>query len=369
MVQASNKLWGAVSLHKAVHVTNGRFSYDANGNTLTDTQGRSFTWDFENRLTQVVNPGVGTTTFRYDPFGRRIQKSGPLGTTDYLYDTIDIVEELDGTGSVLARYTLGRSIDAPLAEFRSGTASYYHADGLGSITSLTSVSATAVDTYTYGAFGNPSMSTGTLTNPFRYTGRELDSETALYYYRARYYDPTAGRFISEDPINFAAGINFYNYAANSPLLLVDPRGTQSAGTQEAWNDYWNVGNVFQVMRARGFASEALAAAQQWSHQQNLPADSLHNGAADAFRHCFWSCTMTRYIGEQAAEIIGDQHEKAGNREGQPHNEELMDRANNLAGRTAALSCPKDGKNCWDLCTDLYHERRLFGLGAHPLDPQ
>jgi len=61
-------------------------TYDANGNTLTDAQGRSFTWDFENRLIQVVNPGVGTTTFRYDPFGRRIQKAGPPGTTNYLYD-------------------------------------------------------------------------------------------------------------------------------------------------------------------------------------------------------------------------------------------------------------------------------------------
>jgi YD repeat-containing protein len=61
---------------------------DANGNTLSDAQGRSFTWDFENRLTQAVVPGTngGTTTFRYDPFGRRIQKSGPLGTTNYLYD-------------------------------------------------------------------------------------------------------------------------------------------------------------------------------------------------------------------------------------------------------------------------------------------
>ncbi len=58
---------------------------DANGNTLSDAQGRTFSWDFENRLTQVVNPGVGTTTFRYDPFGRRIQKSGSLGTTNYLY--------------------------------------------------------------------------------------------------------------------------------------------------------------------------------------------------------------------------------------------------------------------------------------------
>jgi YD repeat-containing protein len=63
-----------------------RCSDDANGNTLSDPSGKSYSWDFENRLTQAVNPGVGTTTFRYDPFGRRIQKSGPLGTTNYLYD-------------------------------------------------------------------------------------------------------------------------------------------------------------------------------------------------------------------------------------------------------------------------------------------
>jgi YD repeat-containing protein len=80
-------------------------SYDANGNTLSDAQGRSFTWDFENRLVQVVNPGVGTTTFRYDPFGRRIQKSGPLGTTNFLYDDGNLIEELDSSGNALVRLT------------------------------------------------------------------------------------------------------------------------------------------------------------------------------------------------------------------------------------------------------------------------
>jgi YD repeat-containing protein len=58
-------------------------AYDANGNTLSDASGRQYTWDFENRLVSATNPGVGTTTFRYDPFGRRIQKSGALGTTNY----------------------------------------------------------------------------------------------------------------------------------------------------------------------------------------------------------------------------------------------------------------------------------------------
>jgi YD repeat-containing protein len=100
---------------------------DANGNTLSDAQGRSFTWDFENRLTQGVNPGVGTTTFRYDPFGRRIRKSGPLGTTNYLYDGDDdnVIEEVDASGNVLARYTSGQETDELLSELRSGTTSYY----------------------------------------------------------------------------------------------------------------------------------------------------------------------------------------------------------------------------------------------------
>ena len=84
-----------------------RVAYDANGNTLSDPSGKSYIWDFENRLVQAVVPGTngGTTTFRYDPFGRRIQKSGPLGTTNYLYDGRDLVEEIDSSGNVLARYT------------------------------------------------------------------------------------------------------------------------------------------------------------------------------------------------------------------------------------------------------------------------
>src|SRR6202051_158912 len=89
-------------------------AYDANGNTLSDAQGRSFTWDFENRLTQAVVPGTngGTTTFKYDPFGRRIQKSGPLGTTNYLYDGARLIEEADSSGNILARYAHRRVAQA-----------------------------------------------------------------------------------------------------------------------------------------------------------------------------------------------------------------------------------------------------------------
>jgi YD repeat-containing protein len=78
---------------------------DANGNTLSDASGKQNTWDFENRLVQAVVPGTngGTTTFKYDPFGRRIQKSGPLGTTNFLYDSANVLEEVDNSGNVVAR--------------------------------------------------------------------------------------------------------------------------------------------------------------------------------------------------------------------------------------------------------------------------
>jgi len=111
-----------------------------------------------------------------------------------------------------------------LAELRSGTTSYYQADGIGSITSLSNSAGALANTYTYDSFGKQIASTGTLTNPFRYTAREFDTETNLYFYRARYYDPNPGRFLTEDPIRFRAGINFYSYVHNRPLDLRDPKG-------------------------------------------------------------------------------------------------------------------------------------------------
>jgi RHS repeat-associated protein len=226
---------------------------DANGNTLSDPSGKQYTWDFENRLTQAVVPGTngGTTTFKYDPFGRRIQKSGPLGTTNYLYDGPNAMEELDGAGNVLARYTHGTVVDEPLAELRSGATSYYHADNLGSVTSLTDSTGTVANTYTYDGYGKVSASTGTLTNPFRFNGHEFDSETQLHFYRARYYDQSVGRFISEDPFGFSGSNDFYAYVDNSPTNLIDPLAyrprcqdhrlhsrTQTYSITTAWRGGW-----------------------------------------------------------------------------------------------------------------------------------
>lgn len=88
---------------------------------------------------------------------------------------------------------------------------------------------TVAQSYTYDSFGNMTNSCGNVANPFRYTGtgRDFDSETGLYYYRARYYDPSSGRFLSEDPLEFGGEFNFYRYVENNPVLLIDPFGLSS----------------------------------------------------------------------------------------------------------------------------------------------
>jgi RHS repeat-associated protein len=107
---------------------------------------------------------------------------------------------------------------------RSSATSFYDADGLGTITSLTNTAGALAETYTFDSFGKQTASSGSLTNPFQYTGREFDAETSLYYYRARYYDPSTGRFLSEDPIGLAGGVNVYDYVMNNPLIGFDSWG-------------------------------------------------------------------------------------------------------------------------------------------------
>jgi RHS repeat-associated protein len=211
------------------------YNYDNNGSLTSKSDGTTYNWDFENRLTQVVLPGTGgTVTFKYDPMGRRIQKAFTQGatttTTNYVYDGANSIEEVDANGAVVARYTQGLGIDEPLAELRSSTTSYYDADGLGSITSLSNTTGALANTYSYDSFGKLTASTGTIVNPFQYTARDYDAETGLRYYRARFYDQNIGRFFSEDPSEregTGPDVNLYAYVQNRPTNYVDPYGLYS----------------------------------------------------------------------------------------------------------------------------------------------
>jgi RHS repeat-associated protein len=215
-------------------------SYDANGNLAEKTSGGhtwKYVWDVEGQLRHVCrdvptcNADSATASFEYDPFGRRISKTAGGVTHTYVYDGADIVaEQVTGSTTATYRYVHGAGVDEPLAReaATSGDVLYYHADHLGTVRFLTDAAGAVARSYQYDAWGNITAETGAPVNGVEYafTGREWDRETGLYYYRARYYDPKAGRFISEDPIGLAGGINLYEYAASRPTVLGDPAGLE-----------------------------------------------------------------------------------------------------------------------------------------------
>jgi RHS repeat-associated protein len=100
----------------------------------------------------------------------------------------------------------------------------YHHDALHSVLGQSGHEGSILAKQTYSSFGSILSQTGLSNNTQKYTGREIDNETGLYNYRNRIYDPTTGRFISEDPKRFAADVNFYAYAGNNPLSYNDPFG-------------------------------------------------------------------------------------------------------------------------------------------------
>jgi RHS repeat-associated protein len=208
----------------------GNIGYDENGNmtSMTNSCGTtSFTWDARNRLVGIsgFKPDCSalSASFSYDALGRRTEKTINGATKQYLYDGLDIVQEIENS-AVTANYIRTLNIDEPLARIKAdGTVRYYQQDALGSVIALTDEAGAVKTQYSYDPFGSTTLSGEVSDNPFQYSGRENDG-TGLYYYRARYYSPELQRFVSEDPIGFAGGINFYVYIHNQPINWVDPLG-------------------------------------------------------------------------------------------------------------------------------------------------
>jgi len=242
------------------------FTYDDNGNLIQNDDNGSittYTYDYENRLIEVQTP-EHLVQFEYDPFGKRLKKAVDGGAIFYVYDKEDIILEYNGPTTLYAEYVHGTGIDEPISMTSSETTYCYTMDGLGSVVDLTDDNETMAEQYSYDSFGNLETPP-TTENPYIYTSREYDSESGFYFYRARYYGPSTGRFITEDPIlkprfDFIAdrliyGWQFptllnsptdllpYIYVKNNAINFSDPMGLlggcglEGRGGEGGWRDY------------------------------------------------------------------------------------------------------------------------------------
>jgi RHS repeat-associated protein len=200
--------------------------YDNNGNLLADAL-NTYRYDQENRLLKVIrNAGsVVLGQFQYDALSRRVQKiANTTTTTRYFYDDARIVEEQDGSGTTQATYVYGNYVDEVLTMDRGGQPYYYHQNALWSVEAITDRTAGVVESNAYDAYGMPTTLTSPIGNPYLFTGRQLDAETGIYFYRARYYDPVKGRFLQREPEEYLGSMNLYAYVNDYPTHFADPEG-------------------------------------------------------------------------------------------------------------------------------------------------
>jgi RHS repeat-associated protein len=204
------------------------FGYDANGNLASKADGAGttvFTWDYENRLVSAQPPAGPAVTYKYDALGRRVERrAGTSQWTRFAYGGADVARDRNGDGGAV-EYLNGPGVDNKLRQADATGALYFLSDHLRSTTALTDSLGSVIEQTGYDAFGD---SAGGALTRYGFTGRERDPATGLLYYRARWYDPQAGRFLSEDPVGFKAGVNFYAYVLNDPVGKVDPSGLNDA---------------------------------------------------------------------------------------------------------------------------------------------
>ena len=201
------------------------------------TANSSLSWDAENRLKQVTVNSVATT-YLYDALSRRIAKVPASGSpTLYVYDGFNCIAEYTGSTPTLSKTrTWGLDLSGSLqgaggvggllAEKQDGNYFYPTYDGNGNISEYLNIDSLIVAHYEYDPFGNTVVSQGSLAADFnyRFSTKPLDSETGLYYYLYRYYDPLTGRWPSRDPIEERGGVNLYGFAGNDGVVNYDILG-------------------------------------------------------------------------------------------------------------------------------------------------
>ncbi|HIE02842.1 MAG TPA: RHS repeat-associated core domain-containing protein [Thiotrichaceae bacterium] len=248
--------------HAPTHIGERTFSYDANGNQTGwehDKNGtrRIIVWDAENRIQSIFDNGH-EKTYKYDAAGERVIKSGPQGETVYVNQFFSMRNRSVGTKHVYAGTMRmvsklvkqeNTSIKAQNGKGNAGNAKspseakwqyFYHPDHLGSSAYVTDYKGSLYQHLEYFAFGETfvEQSSNTQRTPYEFTAKELDEETGLYYFGARYYDARTSVWQSPDPVLDAyldgkkgmggvfntVNINLYHYVGFNPVQYIDPDG-------------------------------------------------------------------------------------------------------------------------------------------------
>lgn len=228
-------------------LSDGRFeySYDANGNMTTKTNVATgevwtYAWNQDGEMISATSSTGEKFEYEYDAAGNKTAVvhtavDGSVARTEYLIDPTgegDVAAEYDAEGNLIATYAYGLGLTSKTDA--TGAASYYAFDMLGSTAAMTDATGAVLNEYAYNPFGGAIYKSETVDNMFEFVGEygvATDQNDALISMRARWYDPATGRFVSEDPLGYAAGdANLYRYCGNAVTISIDPSGLLDTGS-------------------------------------------------------------------------------------------------------------------------------------------